>query len=437
MTVGVLALLAHGVGSRADLPVPVALFAYGAGFAVFISFVALGALWRTARLREAAAGRELPEVVQRLRRPGFVVLRGLGLFAYGVTFYAAAFGYNDATSNISSRALCVVFWVGVPILSALIGDVWAAMNPFDTLARLLRIPETTSRQPPGQWTAALFILSYVWLELCYYNACNIPRVIALWLGLYSLAAMGGAVVWGRRWLRYGEGFAGLLALIAHIGPIFRDEQSGRLRARWPGTGLARMPVLPGTVALVLVTLGSTTFDGFSRSSMWSSVVGQRYGWTLTIYNSVGLVWVVGLVTAAYLLATRVTAKTVGEPSRTAAERFIPSLVPVLLAYAIAHYFSLLVFEGQNVVAQLSDPFGNGWDLFGTAFYTVNYRAVSPRTISYVQVGAIVVGHVLGITVAHDKALEAYTKAKAIVSQYPMLAVMVLYTVGGLGLLLAA
>ncbi|MCW2620388.1 MAG: hypothetical protein JWR28_3537, partial [Modestobacter sp.] len=103
-------------------------------------------------------------------------------------------------------------------------------------------------------------------------------------------------------------------------------------------------------------------------------------------------------------------------------------------YALAHYFSLLVLDGQLTWILASDPFRTGLDLFGTAGNAVNYTAISPRTISLVQVSAIVLGHVLGVVLAHDRAVRV-APGRALVAQYPLLVVMVLFTVGGLGLLL--
>ncbi len=94
-----------------------------------------------------------------------------------------------------------------------------------------------------------------------------------------------------------------------------------------------------------------------------------------------------------------------------------------------------MFEGQGFYALASDPFGWGWDLFGTASRPINYRAMSMATISYVQAGAIVVGHVAGVVLAHDRAVATFRPRLATRSQYPLLAAMVVYTVGGLVLLL--
>lgn len=97
---------------------------------------------------------------------------------------------------------------------------------------------------------------------------------------------------------------------------------------------------------------------------------------------------------------------------------------ITLAYAVAHYFSLLVFEGQRLLALASDPVNSGWNLFGTADWTVDYAAVSPTTIAWVQVGAIVVGHLAGVVLAHDRAVALFHGKTATRSQLPLLAAMV-------------
>jgi hypothetical protein len=112
-----------------------------------------------------------------------------------------------------------------------------------------------------------------------------------------------------------------------------------------------------------------------------------------------------------------------------------SLVPVALAYVVAHYFTLLLIQGQFGILLASDPFGRGWDIFGTTDYRPDITVASPNTVWYVQVAALVVGHVAGLVLAHDRAL-AFSNGprEALRTQYALLALMVLYTVGGLWLL---
>jgi hypothetical protein len=364
-----------------------------------------------------------------------IVLRIAGFVFFVVTIAAAAFGSADGGLNLAPYAVCVIFWVGVPIASAAVGDVYAAANPFDTIAIALRIPEDTTRADPGLWPGAVMIFSFTWLELAYHDGCSDPVALSRWLGAYTIVTILGAALWGRRWLRTGEGFAALFGLLAHLAPLYWDPITRRLRVRPPLSGLASVQPRPGMLALVLVALGSTTFDGFSRTTFWDDIVGQRVGWDRTLVSTLGLLWLIGIVALAWLGATRITAQLTGREPAEIATAFLGSLIPITLGYAIAHYFSLLLFDGQTFIALASDPFFRGWDLFGTTDNTINYALVSTRTIAYVQVASIVVGHVCGVIAAHDRAVELFPPRKAVRSQYPLLVVMILYTVGGLLLLL--
>jgi hypothetical protein len=94
-----------------------------------------------------------------------------------------------------------------------------------------------------------------------------------------------------------------------------------------------------------------------------------------------------------------------------------------------------VIQGQFIVTLISDPFGKGWDLFGTADFAPNLALVSPQTVWYVQFGALVVGHVAGLAVAHDRAVVVFRDTRrSVEAQIPMLGLMVLYTSAGLWLL---
>ena len=434
-------VLAHGVGGRSDLPLPVWLFAYGAGFAVVISFVALGILWPRPRLAAAAPGRELPGFVQSLRAPGTWVLRAIGLAVYAVIVVACLWGVNNSASNLAPYVIYVTFWVGGQLLVTFVGDAWQALNPLDTLALIAfgrRLPERTSRPDPGLWPAAVMIGSFAWLELAYFDPAS-PRALAVWLVGYTVAALAGAAVWGRAWLRRGEGFAALFHLLGALAPIHRDDESGRLRIRLPLTGLSGVRPRPGLDALILTVLGSTTFDGVTRLDWWTrDIVGQRSGWGRTAVYTVGLVFTIAVVALVWNVATRLSARITGNDPPEVADAYLPSLIPIVVAYAIAHYFSLFVYESFNVVALASDPFGRGWNVFGTIHVEIDYTVLSTSQIAWVQAGAIVVGHVSGVIAAHDRAVERHRSAKvAGRSQWPLVAAMVLYTVGGLGLLLGA
>lgn len=437
-------LLAHGVGNRADLPLPVWLFAYSAAFALLISFVALRILWPRPRLAASSLGSPTPGWVEAGVTAVRAVAQVLALALFGLTLAAAWFGVDSVATNLAPTAFYVVFWVGLQLLSAVAGDVWRRVNPLYTIAagfdRLAgRDPETdTSRGIwATHWPAAVGLLVFLWLELAYFDPGSTTPV-GLFLGIYTAMMLAGALRFGAGWIRTGDGFAVLFTLLAALAPIHRDE-TGKLRLRWPLTGLAAVEPRPGTLAVILILLGGTTFDGFSRTQLWAEQVGSRRDWDLALVNTVGLLLVIGTVSVLFLIASRLVAILADDDDGTLQQawRWVPSLIPIVLAYSIAHYFSLLVFEGQAFVALLSDPLGEGWDLFGTASNVIDFTVISPNQIAYVQVGAIVIGHVFGVVTAHDRAVEVYPEKVAVRSQYPLLGVMVAYTVGGLLLLLNA
>lgn len=443
-------ILAHGVGVRADLPLPLWLFVDAAGAALIVSFVLLGLLWREPKLA-AAERRGIGLTLARpVRVAASVVLRLVGLAAFVLVTAAGLFGSDSSAANPAPRWFYVVFWVGVPFASFLFGDVWRALNPYDTLAAIgqrLRgrawsgtpAPSPDEHEAPWwctPWFGLVGLGGFLWLELAYHEPDS-PRVVAGFMVAYSLVVLAATARFGRAWLQSGEGFTVLFGLIASMSPI--TWEAGRVRLRAPFAGLATVRVRPGLLALILVVLGGTTFDGFGRTRFFKDVVAGADGWALALRNTVGLVWLVFAVTLAWTLASRVSARLAGrDPSATSeVERYTSALVPIVLAYAVAHYFSLFWFEVQTAIMQISDPFARGADWLGTNDWQVDYGALSPDAIAYVQAAAIVIGHVAGVIAAHDRAVARYPHRLAVRGQYPLLAVMVAFTVGGLLLLLNA
>ncbi|MFP5320804.1 MAG: hypothetical protein ACLGIC_03055 [Acidimicrobiia bacterium] len=437
-------ILAHGVGSRADLPVEPWLFAYSAAFALLISFAALRLLWPRPRMEAAAEGGPAPAWLDAVALPLRRLLQVLSLVLFAATMLAAWFGPDDVGENLAPTALYIAFWVGLQVLSPVVGDVWRRANPLWLLAAGLdrirgRDPETSTAQGiwATHWPAAAGLLAFLWLELAYFEPASLAAV-AVFLSTYVVVVLVGASAFGAGWVRVGDGFAVLFSLLAALAPVRRDD-AGRLRLRPPGSGIATVAVRPGTLGVVLVVLGGTTFDGVTRTQWWADVAAGRREWDLTVVNTLGLVLTIATVAVAYLAAVHLVGRFAGDDAdlRTQADRWAPTLVPIALGYTIAHYFSLLVFEGQSFLALLSDPLDRGWDLLGTAGDRIEYTVVTPDQIAYVQVAAIVIGHVAGVIAAHDRAVARWPHRTAVRSQYPLLAVMIAYTVSGLLLLLNA
>jgi len=441
--------LGHGVGSVRDLPVPQWLFLYGAAVVLIASFLALAVLWRRPLLARHERGRALPQWLQRLVFSRVLrIALGLAGFALLVLVMATALvGDRSSVTNISPTFVYVVFWLGLVPVVVLLGNVWPVLNPWKAAADAVEwlLDRAGARSEPfdyperlGRWPAAVLLLLFAALELAYFDPAD-PRALAIAVFLYSGVMWLGALLFGsERWFPNADAFTVYFGLLARLAPFgLRESEDGSrvAVARVPTGALAglREPG-PGTVAFIAVMLGSVGFDGFSRISWWQNRLvglGELAG---TLFNLGGLVAAVVLVAAAYLTAVRAARRLAGA-DRSLASAFIASLVPIALVYAVSHYFSLLVIQGQFLIPLASDPFGWGWDLFGTLDYRPNLAPFSPNAIWYVQVATLVGGHVLGLALAHDRALELFGDTRpALKSQIPLLVLMVLYTVGGLWLL---
>ena len=448
-------ILAHGIGVVRDLPIPAIYFYVGATVVLAGSFVLLFALWRRPLLEARAGGRALPDAFSRvvLSLPVRAGLGALSVGVYVLTLATALFGTRISLLNFAPTFVYVVFWLGIPFLSVLFGNVWSALSPWravaDVVVWVLELGGREARpvlEWSGKWgryPAAGALFAFVALELAKAQP-DYPRTLAIGIALYSYWAWAGMAVYGRdAWTRFGEGFAVMFELFSRIAPF--AVRDGRVVLRWPFTGLAGDDRTRGALVFVAVMLGSTSFDGFSRTSHWQDLITNVRGdladsaqrtvdLATTAVNLAGLALFVAAVLATYLAAVALAEK-LGRVHRSLVPDFVLPLVPIAAAYMVAHYFTLALIQGQFVIPLISDPFGRGWDLFGTVDFAPNLAIVSPQTVWYVQFSALVIGHVAGLAVAHDRAVVVFHERRSsLLAQLPMLGLMVLYTSGGLWLL---
>ena len=442
-------MLAHGIVGREDLPIPRELFVWGATIVLVVSFVGLALLWPRPRLEDA---RE--RAVLAVPRAVEILCGAIGVALFGVVVWAGLAGVQNAQVNLVPVFVYVLFWVGIPVLSLLFGDVFKAFNPWRALGRAagwaakrLRpgaLPEPLPYPDRlGRWPAVAGLLAFAWLELAYADRDD-PSLLALLALVYAATQLVGMALYGvEAWTRNGDAFATWFRLCGSLSPLHWHD--GRLWLRRPLSGTTGVRRIPGTVAFLAVAIGSTTFDGM-REDRWFTdlaldVQGALEGAlsatrALELTFTIALLVIVGLVQLLFRLGA-LGMRTVeqGADAGDLARRFAHSLVPIALAYVVAHYFSLLAYQGQATAYLASDPLGEGWDLFGTASSTIDYTVVSANGIWYVQVGALVLGHVAGLILAHDRALITFESTQnATRSQYWMLAVMVAFTTIGLLLL---
>ncbi len=444
---------AHGIVGRADLPIPVWLFSWAAAIVLVVSFVALSVLWTRPQLQ-----------VERRRRlcyipaPLALLANLVGVALFALVVYSGFAGTQVWSGNFSVTFIYVIFWVGTPIASVLFGDVFAALSPWRSCARAIRwlgqqLAPRRFEQPPlgypsrmGQWPAVAGLIGFAWLELVYVERDRPSTLAALSVG-YFVVMLAGMLAFGvEEWVERADGFGAYFAMLARMSALCVERRV--LYLRRPLSGLAKMPILPGTVTLVCAVIGTTTFDGLSNDIVWRKLephlqsfygdLGLHLTPALELAYTTGLLLCVALILGVYEFGIRGVHSVsrrycTSELSRT----FAHTLVPIGFAYVLAHYFSLLIWQGQAIGYLASDPLGNGANLLGTSSYQIDYGIISFAAIWYVQVAALVAGHVGGLTLAHDRALSIYPVTQdAVRSQYWMLTVMVAFTSFGLWLLSA-
>ena len=242
----------------------------------------------------------------------------------------------------------------------------------------------------------------------------------------------------------GDKAAGQGCVDCYEGFEYAEEREFNLRP--PAIGLhSERPLPSGLTALVLLVLATVTFDGFSDTPEWATVLGWALEQTpqltspylngLVIANTLGLALFPLAFAAIYWgfsSLMRWVVQRGGGTSPITVElmaAFVFSLVPIALAYHFAHYLGFLLIQGQLIIPLASDPFGVGADLFGTAGYRVNIAITNARFIWFFAVISIVVGHIIAVYLAHLRAATLFKNGQlALKSQLPMLVLMVIYTV---------
>lgn len=434
-------ILAHGIGGRADLPIPVGLAMYAGGTIVLLSFVAVIVLWRTPKLRGDAGGIALPSAIASLLDAPALrwLLKAVVLALTLLVVTVALVGPLAPNDNLAPYVLYVTLWVGLIPASLLLGPVWRVVNPLRTLAAALSAitgPAPAADRLPrlGYWPAAAALLVFTWLELVLPGRAE-PRTVGIFLVLYGVVQLVASLWFGPGWFARGDAFEVYSSLLGRLSPLGRRED-GRLVLRSPLDGVDGLRREPGLVAVVMVLVGSTAFDGLSRTQFWAQGPGAN-AYLSAGPGTLGLLVMVGLAAVLFVGAALLVGVLTGDEPRRQPARYAHSIVPIAAGYAIAHYFSLLFLDGQNTWILASNPFGqDGVNLFGTYDRAIDYTAISTRAIAYVQVGAIVLGHVLGVMLAHDRAVRR-SRTHATRGQLPLVAVMIGFTVGGLGLLLSS
>ena len=467
---------AHGFGQSYDLPLPLWLYLYGAGAAVLVSFVPISLF---------AGGRSDPNRYPRfdLLRVGplratltsrafLLGLRSLSVALFLLVILSGFLGRQGENYNFAPTFVWIVWWVGLSFFTAFVGNVWPLVNPWkvlfewaDGLARRLGGGLELHEPYPagwGVWPAVVLYTAFVWVELVFYGS-PVPLSIAFLVLSYSVITWSGMIVFGKdTWLRRGEAFSAYFGILGRFAPTevkttgpcrecgdCEGDKEGcvncyecfaraspedrELCLRPPAVGLARPePPPPGGMVFVVLMLAGVAYDGLLATPIWLEIVRLT-----PVTQTLGLIVMPLLFLAVYLSFVKLSQLSGGAevPFGRLAGAYVYSLVPIAIAYQVAHYYTYLLIQGQAIISHLSDPFGWGWNLFGTAGYEIRIGIVDAAFVWYSQVALIVAGHVVAVYLAHLISLRLFTDPKrALRSQLPMLALMILYTISSLWIL---
>jgi len=464
--------MAHGFGQRYDLPLPLSFWVAGAGATVIISFAAMALFYRDRPGDTAYPRFNLLRItpIRWLANPVFAALiRAVSVVAFGAALYAGWAGIQVDDANILIVLVWVIWWVGGAFACALVGNVWALVNPIRTVflwaeilfARVTGGASLSLEMPYPSWLktwpGVVIFIGFAWAELVWADS-GVPASLATAILAYALSTWIGMFVWGREvWLRHGEVFYIAFGILARFAPLdvpaFEPGKDRQFNLRPPGAGLAAdRTVTFSLLMFVMVMLSTVTFDGYLETSLFRAS-------TLALYTSPSLAAIItnllnaGVPVQAIILTAQMLlfplvfvgafwatswamARAAGRTSNGAnlvsvnqvAMAFVLTLVPIAVAYHLSHYVSLLVITGQLVIPLISDPMGLGWDLFGTANYRMNPGLVSAGAVWYFSVIAIVVGHAIAVFLSHSVAVRVFgNREAALASQIPMVGMMVAYT----------
>ncbi|HEX4584877.1 MAG TPA: hypothetical protein VH183_08620 [Burkholderiaceae bacterium] len=457
------AAAAHMMGVVYNLPIPFWMYAFAASGALALSFLMVGYFVTAQSAARNFQTLDLGVPAPAICKAVLAGLRVLSVFALLLTILSGLFGPANPFANFSMTFFWVVFALGFMYLTGLIGDVYAQINPWRVMCDWIERFNPGAFRPRvqyprwlGYYPALAFYMAFIWLELFGQPP---PRGLGAILIGYSVANVAAAAVFGAdAWFRYGELFAVFLRLIGKIAPFdYRiDPATGlptAVRLRQPFIGLLQEPADHFSLLLfVLFMLSSTAFDGLHETRPWvlvfwkgiyphlASLVPGPYlvlvdfyyywQWAMLfvspfVYLAVYLlfVWMMKIVTGS------------GKAVRDLALQFALTLIPIAFVYNITHYYTLLVSQGPMILSMISDPFGLGWDLFGTARTVRQPIILLADSVWHTQVGLILFGHIVSVYLAHVLALETFPRGRqGVVSQFPMLALMMLLTTVGLRIL---
>jgi hypothetical protein len=450
---------AHTLVTPYDLPIPFSLYVYACVVTLLLTFAVLAFVPPTA----TSAHRPSRPVI-RLGRTLPMVGQAAAVALLGLTIAAGLWGTPTPVANIAPTLFWVGMLLGLTAVTAVFGDVFQIVNPWRVLLRVLHVGAQPLLRYPSvlaSWPAFACYLALSWLELM---APPRPSLLAWALLAYTCLTAAGATLFGRDlWFRHSELFSVFFRIIGMLAPVAYVRGSTSEDGNW----FARVrPLLSGTLEdkphhisqllFVLFMLAGTTYDGVWQTSFWAGLYWRNLmAWFhplwgddmaraqaflapgYVVYQRGGLIAAPFVYLAVYLMVMAVMRAVTGGriPAHTLALRFAFSMVPIALAYMLAHSWTLLLTVMPVIPFLLTDPFGAGWNLLALPRLSAEPAPLDMGQAWHVEVALILLGHIASVYLAHLIAQRTFAARHQVwLSELPLLALMVGYTFIGLSVL---
>ena len=482
-------VLAHGYVERFSPSLPLGWYLTAAGAAVTLSFVVSHLIARfpdtkptfpsySFNIGQLRFNSNVYLIAAFSWRLIVLILQIMSVTLFGLTIWAGFAGDQSAIHNFAPTFVWVIFWVGIPIVCALLGNVWRLLNPWENIFKAVeatyhRVPALLPHSPLAQyktgwgvWPAIILFLMFAWIENIYPDSI-LPSHLATTVVIYSIITWTGMFIFGCEiWLYYGDPFSVLFRLLSRCSFVepctlslthcrncleschtpdkeCRDCVTCFTRSSWKlrsfririfGSGVTQGTNASVTVTIfILLVLSTMTLDGFFATTIWSDLRRQLLALlpNITLIGSVALLAAPILFYLVYQIFMSLTAHLgrMSETGHSTGKMFAITLLPIAVSYHIAHFHYFLIVQGQAIIPLMSDPLGLGWDLFGTADYRINVTVLAPNASWLVTVIIIVAGHIIAVYAAHSITRRQFGASPGLIrGQTAVLGLMTGYTV---------
>jgi len=441
---------AHSIDERYDLPLPLHLFILGSGAIVFFSFLAVFLIFT-----KFNSVLNYPKVIlNNLHQKNIIrclkfCMQSISVLMFFVVLESCFLGNPNPLDNLAPNFIWITWWLGFSLLIAFLGNFWPLINPWVIIFQCIEklffsnrkvVISSTHFLPKSIHIATFFLLLWSWLELIYPIAF-IPHQIGFLIIIWSLLSFVCMYLFGvSNWQNQIDFFSIYFSLLGKFGLFQYDAKKGDLLFRPFGFELTEVhhnnQVTIGLSGFIIAMLSTVLFDGLHGNQIWNAfelliesnlpvvIDTNRYyigtfsllaTWLIFFSIYQASCWI------GHQLCSTISINRLGD-------LLAPSLIPIAIAYLVAHNFSSFVIQAQNIIYLISDPFHMGWNIFGTKEFRPNIAILDAGLIWYLALFSIVFGHILAIVICHFILLKiTSTKREMLYLSLPITLIMVLLT----------